>query len=158
MRALGLVAAVTATLLLASGCSSGEEDRRTSAPETCKVSIDRVEVERERLEWLDRRGPNIDRDLSATRLPGRGLCVEIVTDHADPGSTAVSYSIVARQGDQEWRTEGVDPSGQLPMRVDTSGCVRVTGELGVLGQDGETYPYRARMSVGCDGREAGGRH
>ena len=146
MRASGLVTATTVALLL-SGCTSDDDP----APEvaTCTVGLDDVEIEREQLEWLDRRGPNLDRDLSASRSPDGDLCLDIVTDHADPGSTAVSYSIVARLGDREWVQEGEDPSGAPPMLVDAEGCITVTAELEVLGDDDRAYPYRARLRVGC---------
>lgn len=149
MRASVLVTTVTVALLLA-GCTSDDGDDPEPEVATCPVSIDRPEIERQELAWLDRRGPNIDRDLSVTRAPNGDLCVEIVTDHADPGAAAVSYRIVAKDGDQEWRIEGEDPSGQLPLRVDATGCVTVTGEVKVLGEDGQPYPYRARLRARCD--------
>lgn len=152
MRAPGPAAAIVAVLLLLPACSGSTPDDGEASPDTCTVSLDNVDIERVQLERLDSGGPVLDRDLRATRSPDGDLCVEIVTDHADPGSTAVSYRIVARQGDQEWRVEGEDPSGKPPMLVDASGCVTVTGELEVLGAGDRAYPYRARMRVRCDGR------
>ena len=153
MRASGLVTAVTAAMLL-SGCTSAD-DPAPPAPETCKLSLDLRDIDRDQLERLDDAGPLLDRDLRASRSPQGDLCLDIVTDHADPGSTAVSYRIVARQGDQEWVMAGEDPSGQPPLLVDATGCVAASAVLEVLGAGDRTYPYRARIRVGCAGREPG---
>ena len=142
---------VALPLLLLPGCASDEEAHAAAPePERCEVSLENVEIERAELAWLDRRGPHIDRDLSASRSPEGHLCLEILTDHADPGASAVSFEIVGRQGDREWRLVGEDPSGEPPLLVDAKGCVIVTGEVEVLGADGNAYPYRARMRVRCD--------
>jgi hypothetical protein len=149
-----LIAAVAATLVLLTACSESPGDAppggSEAAPEYCAASLDQVEIERRQLRAVDQGGPLLDRDLSASRSPTGDLCLQIVTDHADPGSTVLSYRIVVRRGGQEWRTAGEDPSGQPPLLVDGTGCVTATGTLVALGQGGRTYRYRAHLQAACD--------
>ncbi len=155
MPALRSATAVAASLLLLPACSSNSDDAppagEGAATEYCPVTRDLEEIERSQLREVHKGAPLLDRDLSATRSPEGDLCLEIVTDHADPGSTSLSYRIVARQGDREWRTDGEDPSGQPPLLVGATGCVTAIGSVVALGQGGQSYRYRARLQANCDG-------
>jgi hypothetical protein len=150
--------AVVASMLLLPACSSDPDDAmpagQGAGTKYCTVSLDLVEFERAQLREVGQGGPLLDRDLRASRSPEGDLCLDIVTDHADPGSTALSYRIVARRGGQEWRTAGEDPSGRRPLLVDDTGCVTATGTLVALGQGGRSYHYRARLKAHCDGWES----
>lgn len=150
-----LATTAAAAVLLAGACSSDTDDpqpaRKAAATKSCEVTLDLEELDRSALHPIDGGSTVLDRDLRATRSPEGYLCLDIVTDHADYGSEAVSYRIVARQGDHEWRKEGEEPSGKPPMRVEASGCVTATAALTALGAGDRTYRYRARLRVDCDG-------
>jgi len=155
--ALRSATTVAASLLLLPACTSDADDAppagQEAATEYCTVSLDDEEIDRAQLREVKKGAPLLDRDLSASRSPEGDLCLAIVTDHADPGSTVLSYRIVARQDGQVWRATGEDPSGQPPLLVGATGCISATGSLVALGQGGRTYRYRARLRDVCVGRE-----
>lgn len=150
-----LPAAAVALALLLPACSSDSDGPtpagKAVAVENCTVSLDLEELRRSELHPVDGGSTVLHRELRATTSPEGHLCLDIVTGHADYGSVAVAYRIVARQGDREWRVSGEEPSGMAPMRVAGAGCVTANATLTALGAGDKTYRYRARLRVHCDG-------
>lgn len=98
--------------------------------------------------------PALDRNLRVTRTASGSRCLDLATDHADPGADVVSWEVEASQAGETWRQAGTGSEDEpRALQIDAPGCLAVSGWVVVIGARDEEFRYEseAQVGTGCAG-------